>query len=226
MKFGSAGAGSGLHVCAVLLNTLMGTNITHVPYRGSALALQVSDGGRIDFMCDQTSTAFPHIQAGVVKAIATLGPARPPVLPDLPTAQEQGLADLDCSSWSAFVFPKGTPEAIVRRLAQATSEAVDMPFVRERFASIGDHHARGRRQWRTASGSRVVRQEILRQIRAPLDRWRHRAQSAAGSPASICAGGCRRRQVLIQSALHNDRQIQSGDDRFRHMTIMRASLDL
>jgi tripartite-type tricarboxylate transporter receptor subunit TctC len=137
MQFGSAGAGSGLHICAVLLNTAMGTTITHVPYRGSAPAMQDMMAGRIDFMCEQISTAFPQIQAGVVKAIATLGPARPPTLPDLPTAQKQGLADLDCSTWSAFVFPKGTPEAIVRRLAQATSDAVDMPLVRERFASVG-----------------------------------------------------------------------------------------
>ncbi|MFZ0071951.1 MAG: tripartite tricarboxylate transporter substrate-binding protein [Xanthobacteraceae bacterium] len=137
MQFGSAGAGSGLHICAVLLNTDMGTIITHVPYRGSAPAMQDLMAGRIDFMCEQISTALPQIQAGVVKAIATLGPARSSALPDLPTAQEQGLADLDCSTWSAFVFPKQTPEAIVRRLAQATSEAVDLPLVRERFASVG-----------------------------------------------------------------------------------------
>jgi tripartite-type tricarboxylate transporter receptor subunit TctC len=72
-----------------------------------------------------------------VKAIVMLGPERAPVLPELPTAQEQGLPDLDCSTWSAFVFPKGTPESIVRRLAGATSEVVDTPLVRERFASVG-----------------------------------------------------------------------------------------
>ena len=105
MQFGSAGAGSGLHICAVLLNTDMGTIITHVPYRGSAPAMQDLMAGRIDFMCEQISTALPQIQAGVVKAIATLGPARSSALPDLPTAQEQGLADLDCSTWSASCSP-------------------------------------------------------------------------------------------------------------------------
>jgi tripartite-type tricarboxylate transporter receptor subunit TctC len=137
MQFGSSGAGTGLHVCAVLLNIAMGTSITHVPYRGSALAMQDLLAGRIDFMCEQTSTAFPQIQSGAVKAIATLGPARVPVLPELATAQEQGVGDLDCSTWSAFVFPRGTPDAIVRRLAGATSEVVDMPLVRERFAGVG-----------------------------------------------------------------------------------------
>jgi len=115
----------------------MGTNITHVPYRGSSLAMQDMIAGRIDFMCEQISTAFPQIRVGAVKAIATLGPARPPVLAELPTALEQGLADLDCSTWNALVFPRGTPEALVRRLAKATSEAVDSQTVRERFESVG-----------------------------------------------------------------------------------------
>ena len=137
MQFGSAGGGTGMHICAVLLNAIMGTDITHVPYRGSAPAMQDMIGGRIDFMCDQISTAFPQIQSGTVKAIATLGPARPSVLPDLPTAQELGLGDLDCSTWSAFVFPPGTPPPLVERLAKATSEAVDTPAVRERFESLG-----------------------------------------------------------------------------------------
>jgi tripartite-type tricarboxylate transporter receptor subunit TctC len=137
MQFGSSGAGSGLHVCAVLLNRAMGTTITHVPYRGSALAMQDLLGGRIDFMCEQVSTAFPQIQSGAVKALVTLGPARASVLPELPTAQELGLSDLDCSAWSAFVFPKGTPDSVVRRLAAATSEVVDTALTRERFASVG-----------------------------------------------------------------------------------------
>jgi len=137
MRFGSAGAGSGLHICAVLLNTAMGTAMTHVPYRGSALAMQDLVAGRLDFMCDQVSTAFPMIQSGLVKPILTLGPERASVLPELPTAPEREMPELDCSTWSAFVFPKGTSEAIVRRLAEATSAAVEQPLVQERFASVG-----------------------------------------------------------------------------------------
>lgn len=137
MQFGSSGAGSGMHVCAVLLDRIMGTTIAHVPYRGAAPAMQDLLAGRIDFMCEQISTAFPQIKAGAVKAIATLGPARVPLLPDLPTAKEQGLADLDCSTWSAFVAPKGTPEAVIRRIAQATSEVVERPAVRERLETLG-----------------------------------------------------------------------------------------
>src|ERR1700674_5729305 len=75
------------------------------------------------------------IKAGTVKAFATLASTRQPVLADLPTAQEQGL-DLDCSVWIALAFPKGTPGAIVRRLAEVANEAVETPAVRERFENL------------------------------------------------------------------------------------------
>jgi len=137
MHFASAGAGSGSHVCAVLLNTLLGTNMAHVPYRGTGPAMQDMMAGRIDFTCDQISTAYPQIEAGAVKAIATLGPTRPAVLPNLRTAQEQGLPGLDCSVWTALVLPKGTPAAIVQRLATAANEALDSKSLQERLASLG-----------------------------------------------------------------------------------------
>jgi tripartite-type tricarboxylate transporter receptor subunit TctC len=137
MQFGSAGVGSGMHVCAVLLNAAMGTKITHVPYRGSAPAMQDLMGGRIDFVAEQISTALPQIQSNTVKAIATLGLERAPGLEQLPTAQEQGLSGLDCGSWSSLSFPKGTPDEIVRHLAEAVNEAVETPATRERFKGIG-----------------------------------------------------------------------------------------
>ena len=137
MQYGSAGAGSGTHVCAVLLNVAMGTNITHVPYRGAALAMQDMMGGRIDYIAEQISTALPQIQGNTVKAIATLGLDRAPGLEKLQTAEELGLKGLDCGSWSSLSFPKGTPEAMVRRLAKASNDVVETPAVRERFKSIG-----------------------------------------------------------------------------------------
>ena len=137
MQYGSAGAGSGTHVCAILLDQAMGTKVTHVPYRGAGPAMQDLMGGRIDYIAEQISTALPQIQGGSVKAIATLGVDRAPGLENLPTAEEAGLKGLDCGSWSSLSFPKGTPEAIVKRLAKATSDAVDTPAVRDRYRSIG-----------------------------------------------------------------------------------------
>jgi putative tricarboxylic transport membrane protein len=137
LQYGSAGHGSGSHVCAALLNSVNGTQVAHVAYRGTAQAMQDLVGGRLDFICEQISTAVSHIESGTVKAIAVLGPDRVAVLPNLATAKEQGLADLDCNSWAALALPKGTPDAIVKRLAQAVNEAVETPSLRKRMEEVG-----------------------------------------------------------------------------------------
>jgi tripartite-type tricarboxylate transporter receptor subunit TctC len=136
MQYGSSGTGAGAHICALLLDQAMGVKVTHVPYRGSGPAMQDLLAGRIDYICEQVSTALPQVKAGNARAIATMGLSRSGVLPDLPTATEQGF-DIDCASLSAFVFPKGTPDAIVRRLAEATNKVVETPAVRERFETLG-----------------------------------------------------------------------------------------
>jgi tripartite-type tricarboxylate transporter receptor subunit TctC len=137
MQYGSAGAGSGTHICAVLLDVAMGTKITHVPYRGAGPAMQDLIGGRIDYIAEQISTALPQVQGDSVKAIATLGLDRAPGLENLATAQESGLQGLDCGSWGSLSLPKGTPAEIVQRLAKASNEAVETPAVRERYKTIG-----------------------------------------------------------------------------------------
>jgi tripartite-type tricarboxylate transporter receptor subunit TctC len=108
-----------------------------VPYRGAGPAMQDLIGGRIDYIAEQISTALPQIQGKAVKAIATLGLDRAPGLEDLATAEEMGLKGLDCGSWSSLSVPKGTPQAIVQRLAKASNDAVETPAVRERYKSIG-----------------------------------------------------------------------------------------
>ena len=118
LQFASAGAGSASHVVCVLLNNAIGVEITHIPYRGTAPAMQDLIGGRVDYLCDIISTAIPPIQAGTVKPLAILSSRRNAALPDLATADEQGLKGFDVDAWNAFFFPKGTPDAIVRRLAQ------------------------------------------------------------------------------------------------------------
>ncbi len=137
MQYGSAGVGSGTHITCVLLNMALGTSITHVPYRGSGPAMQDLMAGRIDFLCDVISTAVPQIEAGTVKAIATLGESRAAVLPNVPTAGEQGFAEFDGNGWNALFFPKGTPAAAVQRLSRAASDAQDTPAVLERIEGLG-----------------------------------------------------------------------------------------
>jgi tripartite-type tricarboxylate transporter receptor subunit TctC len=137
MQYGSAGGGSATHIACVLLNAKLGTNITHVPYRGAGPALQDLVAGRIDFMCDVVSTALPQIRAQTIKPIVLLGNARSAVLPDLPTALEQGVPGVDAEGWNGFFFPKGTPDPIVRRLADATKAALDTTAVRDRIVGLG-----------------------------------------------------------------------------------------
>jgi tripartite-type tricarboxylate transporter receptor subunit TctC len=137
MQFGSAGAGSATHLGCVLLNYVLGTNITHVPYRGTGPAMQDLQGGRIDFLCEIITTAKPQVDGGTVKALAIFDKARSPALPNLPTAAEQGTANLEAYTWNALFLPKGTPEAVVKKLNAAAVEAMKTPAVRDRLSGLG-----------------------------------------------------------------------------------------
>jgi tripartite-type tricarboxylate transporter receptor subunit TctC len=137
LQYGSAGAGSATHITCVLFNAVIGVDVTHVPYRGAGPALQDLMGGRLDYMCDIISTALAQIEGGTIKPIAMLTLRRSAVLPNLATGHEQGLTDFDADSWGAFFLPKGTPAAIVNRLAKAASETLDTPAVRERLVGLG-----------------------------------------------------------------------------------------
>ena len=137
MQYGSAGGGSATHITCVLLNAKIGVNITHVPYRGTALAMQDLIAGRIDYLCDVVSTALSQIKGGTVKAITMLSNNRSSVLPSLPTSLESGLAGVDGDGWNGFFFPKDTPAAIIQRVNVATSATLDTPAVRKRIEDLG-----------------------------------------------------------------------------------------
>jgi tripartite-type tricarboxylate transporter receptor subunit TctC len=137
MQFGSAGAGSGTHITCLLLNSAIGIDITHVPYRSTALAMPDMLAGRIDYICEPVQTALPLIQSNTVKAIVTLSRERTSSLLSLPSAHEQGLTDFDAPVWFALFLPKGTPNAIVVRLNKALSDALDDPVLRERLEGSG-----------------------------------------------------------------------------------------
>jgi tripartite-type tricarboxylate transporter receptor subunit TctC len=137
MKYGSAGAGSAVHLSCVLLNAANGLAITHVPYRGSAPAMQDLIAGRIDYQCANVAPALGQIETHQVKALAILGRRRTALLPDLPTADEQGLTGFDAILWYGLFLPKGTPPAIVQKLNAAAIAAMDTPAVQERMKQIG-----------------------------------------------------------------------------------------
>jgi tripartite-type tricarboxylate transporter receptor subunit TctC len=137
IQFGSASAGSATHLGCALLNAAMGVNVTHIPYRGGAPAMQDLVGGRIDYLCIDTPVAIPLIDSKQIKALAILTASRSASLPDLPSAQEQGLAAFEAANWAAFFMPKATPPEIVQRLQGATATAVGSEAVRKRMKDIG-----------------------------------------------------------------------------------------
>jgi tripartite-type tricarboxylate transporter receptor subunit TctC len=136
MQFASAGTGSAIHLGCALVNMVAGLDIVHVPFRGANPAMQDLMSGRVDYLCDIITTAKPQIDAGKVKAIAILTKERSRVLPNVPTAIEQGF-DVEAYTWNAFFLPKGTPEAIVLKLNQATREAMKTPALRNKLESAG-----------------------------------------------------------------------------------------
>ena len=137
MQFASAGTGSAVHLACVLFNAAIGVHVTHIPYRGTGPAMQDLIGGRIDYQCPVASAVVPQVESNQVKAIAVLTKQRAPNLPDLATAQEQGLDNFEAGIWFALFLPKGTPAAIVQKLQRAALATVDTPSVQEKLRAIG-----------------------------------------------------------------------------------------
>jgi tripartite-type tricarboxylate transporter receptor subunit TctC len=137
LQYASAGLGGSNHLACVLLNTAIGINVTHVPYRSGGQAMQDLLAGRVDYQCPSVPTAIPQITGQSVRAIATLSKKRSLGLPDVPTAHEQGLTDFDIPSWYALFLPRGTPDMIVRKLNAAAVAAVSTPAMQERLKAIG-----------------------------------------------------------------------------------------
>jgi tripartite-type tricarboxylate transporter receptor subunit TctC len=137
LQYGSAGVGGSNHLACLLLNSAIGIDVAHVPYRSGAQALQDTLAGRIDYQCPSLPIALPQIQAKSVKALAMLSRTRSLSLPGLPTAQEQGLPDFDISGWYALFLPAGTPAEIARKLNRALLATLHAPRVQQRLQEIG-----------------------------------------------------------------------------------------
>jgi tripartite-type tricarboxylate transporter receptor subunit TctC len=159
MQFGSAGAGAATHLGCVVLNTAMGTNITHVPYRGTGPAMQDLIGGRIDFLCEAVSTAKPHIDGGTIKALAIMTATRSPVLPNVPTTVEQG-TDVQAYTWYGVFLPKGAPDAIVKRLNTAATDAVKAAAPRLQELGV-----------QVVADDRMTPQYLEKFVKSEIEKW-------------------------------------------------------
>ncbi|MBN9050120.1 MAG: tripartite tricarboxylate transporter substrate binding protein BugD [Rhizobiales bacterium] len=161
MQFGSAGAGSATHLGCVVLNTALGLNITHVPYRGTGPAMQDLQGGRIDYLCEIVSTAKPQVDGGTVKAIAMLTKERSPVLKNVPTAKEQG-HDIEAYTWNALFLPKGVPADVVKKLNDAIVGTINTPAVRERLQGLGAN---------VVSSKEATPEYLANFVKSEIEKW-------------------------------------------------------
>ena len=162
MSYGSAGAGSATHLACVVVNSVIGTDITHIPYRGTGPAMQDLLGGRIDFLCDLVNTAKPQIEGGTVKPIAIMTKQRSPALPNVPTGLEQGTKGLEAYTWSAIFLPKGAPAAIVKKLNATVLQSMKTPEVRARLEGLGAQ---------VVSDERATPEYLGQFVKSEIEKW-------------------------------------------------------
>jgi len=137
LSFASSGNGASSHLAGVLFNNMAGTDILHVPYKGTGPALTDLLGGQVTMTFTDVLTALPHIRTGKLKAIGVTSAERSRVLPDVPTLAEQGLAGYDSSVFFGVVAPAGTPEPVIARLNEAFRASLADPKVKELLDSQG-----------------------------------------------------------------------------------------
>jgi tripartite-type tricarboxylate transporter receptor subunit TctC len=137
LNMGHAGIGSVSYIGCLLLNSAIGIKPTLVPFTGTAPVMNAILAGHVDYDCDPVLGPLPHVRAGTVKALAIAAKKRSDLLPDVPTSYEQGFPQFDCAPFYGIFAPKGTPKAIVDKLAAALSKGLDEPAVRKRLADLG-----------------------------------------------------------------------------------------
>jgi len=137
ISYGSTGVGGGNHLSGELFALATGTQLTHVPYKGSAPALSDLLGGQLSMMFDTVITSVPHIRAGKLRAFAVSSAKRASSLPEVPTMQEAGIKGFDISQWQGLLAPAGTPRSVVDRLNAETIRAMHAADVHERIAVQG-----------------------------------------------------------------------------------------
>ena len=137
VSYGSSGVGAAAHLTSELIKQVTGIQMEHVPYRGTAPALQDLMGGNIQVLIDVPSTMMPHVNAGKIKALGMLSKVRLPSAPNVPTIVEAGGPDIEASTWMMALAPAGTPKAIVDRLSQEIAKLVTGPDLKPRFEALG-----------------------------------------------------------------------------------------
>ena len=159
ISYGSGGIGTSVHLCGELFKRRAGIEMTHVPYRGAAPALQDVIAGRLDVIFDNITASLPQVQNGTVRGLAVTAARRVAAAPELPTIAEAGVPGFDVSTWFALFVPAKTPHAILDRINADAVAALGHPMVKERLEQFGA----------TLVGS--TPQELAAFLKAEMDRW-------------------------------------------------------
>jgi tripartite-type tricarboxylate transporter receptor subunit TctC len=172
----TSGPGGPSDLCALLTMKSLGTRFTIVPYKGTGPAMTDLIAGHVDLMCDSIITALPQVKAGVVKTYGVTGKTRSAIAPEIPTLDEQGLKGVDYSVWSALYAPKGTPPAIIDRLAAALEAALKDPDFIKISTTLGQELPHG--DITTPSGADAF-------LRSEIARWTSLLKGAARRQTDI-----------------------------------------
>ncbi len=162
VNYANAGLGAASHLCGMLFMSAIETDLTTVPYKGTAPAMNDLVGGQVDLMCDQTTNTTSQIKGGKIKVYGVTTKARVPSLKDVPTLEEQGLKGFEVSVWHAFYAPAKTPKPVVDKLVGALQEALKDPTVKQRFNDLGTD---------PIDAARANPQALGAFLKAEIDKW-------------------------------------------------------
>jgi tripartite-type tricarboxylate transporter receptor subunit TctC len=172
-KYSFGSSSSSIYLATELLSTRAGIKMNHVPYKGSAPALNDVLGGHIQLLLETFSTISPHMRSGKLKALAITAPGRSELAPNVPSYQEAGLQDMNITSWQAVMAPAGTPKPVIDALNGAINKALQAPEVVERIKLAGAVPVGG-----TAAGADAF-------IRQETELWRSIARQVNMQPGSM-----------------------------------------
>jgi tripartite-type tricarboxylate transporter receptor subunit TctC len=162
VTYANAGLGAASHLCGMLFMTSIQTDLTTVPYKGTADVIKDLLGGQVDFTCDQTTNTTSQIKADKVKVYAVTTKARLASLPNIPTADEAGLKGFEVSVWHGLYAPKETPKPVIDTLTKALQVALKDATVKKRFADLGTE---------PVAEKRATPEALRAQLKAETDKW-------------------------------------------------------
>ena len=166
VSFASSGNGQSTHLAAELFATMAGAPMTHVPYKGSAPALNDLIAGQVPLMFDTMLSAMQHVKSGRLRALAITGTQRSPAAPEIPTLAESGLPGYQAYAWNGLFAPAGTPPAVLNRLNEELKTALSQPAVQEKFSAQG------------FAGTWTPPAQTVTFLQAEVDKWARTVQQS------------------------------------------------